>query len=144
MRTMARRQRREGVSLPWEERGAWVRELLAGRRWKVVLVLGLIAGALFMLYRSAERRARVRQTRIAITEVERAISAFRAEVGRCPHSAEELIHPPSPATRYLRDLPVDGWGHDLWVRCPGHFGPASADVVSAGPSGSFFVDDNVQ
>lgn len=144
MSAMARKSRKDGISLPWEERGAWVRELLAGRRWKVVLVAAILAAIGFVVYRSAEHRARVRETRIAIADVERALATFRMEMGRCPRSKVELVHPPDPATRHLREMPTDGWGRDLWVRCPGHFDPEGVDVVSAGPSGSFFVDDNVQ
>jgi hypothetical protein len=43
----------------------------------------------------------------------------------------------------LRRAPTDGWGRRLFLRCPGRFDPDSVDVVSAGPSGDFFVDDNV-
>ncbi|MFW6067506.1 MAG: type II secretion system protein GspG [Myxococcota bacterium] len=141
---MARRQHREGVSLPWEERGAWLRGLLAGQRWKVVLLVLAVLGAGFLVFRNAQHQSRVRRTRIAIAEVERAIAAFRTELGRCPRSAVELVHPPAPGHRRLSEMPLDGWGRELWINCPGHFDPNEADVVSAGPSGSFFVDDNVQ
>jgi hypothetical protein len=30
------------------------------------------------------------------------------------------------------------------VRCPGAADPETIDVVSAGPSGDFFADDNVE
>lgn len=141
---MARKHRSEGITLPWEERGAWVRELLAGQRWKVLLLVLALLGAAFLLFRNARHQSRVRQTRIAIADVKRAISTFRSELGRCPNSMVELVRPPDPGTRNLSEVPVDGWGGELWMGCPGHFDPAKADVVSAGPSGSFFIDDNVQ
>jgi type II secretory pathway pseudopilin PulG len=143
MRTMARK-RKARVTLPWEERGAWLRDLILGRRWRAVVVGMLLVGAAFLMLQSAQRRARVRETRVAITEVKRAIAAFRGEMGRCPRSTVELVHPPSPATRHLSAMPRDAWGRDLHVRCPGRYDSQEADVISAGPSGSFFIDDNVQ
>lgn len=141
---MARKHRSESITLPWEERGAWVRELLAGQRWKVLLLVMALMGVAFLLFRNAQHHSRVRQTRIAIADVKRAISTFRSDLGRCPKSMVELVHPPDPGTKNLSKMPVDGWGRELWVGCPGRFDQADADVVSAGPSGSFFVDDNVQ
>jgi hypothetical protein len=139
------KQRRSGpsIALPWERRGAWARELVAGRRWKVALLLAFVALVLFAVARSAEHRQRVHDTRAAIDDIQRAITAFRADMGRCPHTLDELLHPPRSGRRYLRHVPVDGWGRAFFVRCPGRYDPDGADVVSAGPSGSFLTDDNI-
>jgi hypothetical protein len=133
-----------GIALPWERRGAWVRQLLAGRRWKVALGLAAAAVVLALIARSAEHRQRVVETRATIAEIKRAISSFRADMGRCPQSIHELMHPPRSGRRYLRRIPVDGWERAFWVRCPGRYDPDGADVVSAGPSGSLLDDDNIQ
>ncbi|MEZ4246678.1 MAG: hypothetical protein R3B99_00330 [Polyangiales bacterium] len=58
-----------------------------------------------------------------------------------PRSTSSSTAPHGAA--FLARAPTDGWGHRLFLRCPGRFDPDSVDVVSAGPSGSFFVDDNV-
>lgn len=108
-----------------------------------MLAVGLGAILLLFVARSAEQRQRVRETRAAIAEVKRSIAAFRADLGRCPHSLHELMHPPRSGQRYLRRIPVDGWGQAFWVRCPGRYDPEGVDVVSAGPSGSFLEDDNL-
>lgn len=121
-----------------------MRELLAGRRWKVLLILGIAVGVLFLVGSSAQHARRVRDTRAGIAEIKRAISAFRSDLGRCPHSLDELAHPPRSGRRYLRDVPVDGWGRAFFVRCPGRYDPNGADVISAGPSGSYLEDDNIQ
>jgi hypothetical protein len=131
------------ISLPWERRGAWLRELFAGRRWKVLLALSIAAGALLLVARSAEQRGRERESRAAISEIKRSVAAFRNDMGRCPHSLHELMHPPRSGRRYLRQVPVDGWGRAFFVRCPGRYDPEAADVISAGPSGDFLEDDNV-
>jgi type II secretory pathway pseudopilin PulG len=150
---MARRSRgglgvfgagRRGLPLPWEQRGVGLRELFSGQRWRTGLAIVLALMALFAVWRSAEARQQRRQTRAVLVEVQRALAAFRADLGRCPQSVYELVHPPRSGRRYLRDIPVDGWGRALRVQCPGRYDPDGADVVSAGPSGDFFVDDNLQ
>jgi type II secretory pathway pseudopilin PulG len=130
--------------LPWETRGAWVGELLSGRRWGASLALVLLATVFALSFRIADRRARTRATRASIAEAQRAVAAFRAELGRCPRSLVELLHPPKSGAQYLVDLPTDGWGRALYVRCPSSTSVTGADVISAGPSGSFLVDDNIQ
>ena len=55
----------------------------------------------------------------------------------------ELVHPPKAGAHYLNELPVDGWGRPLYVRCPGSTSHDVAEVISAGPSGSFMQDDHV-
>lgn len=93
--------------------------------------------------RNARHRVRVRDTQVAVAQVKQAIDRFRADVGRCPSSDTELLHPPLSQKHYLDSMPVDGWGRPLTIRCPGHF-EEEADVISAGPSGSLLKDDNIQ
>ncbi|MBC7173100.1 MAG: type II secretion system protein GspG [Polyangiaceae bacterium] len=120
-----------------------MRQLFTGSRWRIalfaiglVLVVGSVASA-------AEQRARERRTRLAIADVRRAVMAFRTELGRCPRSSVELVHPPRSVSRYLHEMPQDGYGRSIWWRCPGAADPDGVDVFSAGPSGSFLVDDNI-
>jgi type II secretory pathway pseudopilin PulG len=143
---MKLRPRKPGKSvlLPWERR----RGLLAGgplSRAYGSLVWGPIVMVLILTlgWKAADRHARVRATRVNIAEVQQAIRAFRAEIGRCPRVLTELLHPPRSAARYLTELPRDAWDRELYVRCPSPRDPNAAEVVSAGPSGSFSDDDNV-
>ena len=101
----------------------------------VVLTLGFT--------RYARQRVRVRDSRVAVAQVKQAIDQFRTDVGRCPSSNTELLHPPLSQKRYLNSMPKDGWGRPLIIRCPGWF-EEEAEVISAGPSGSFLKDDNIQ
>lgn len=94
------------------------------------------------LVRYSQHRLKVRETEIAITQLKTAIERFRADVGRCPESDNELLHPPLAQTHYLDAIPKDGWNHPLSVRCPGYFRD-EAEVTSAGPSGSLTKDDNI-
>lgn len=131
------------VFLPWEGRSAFFAELVSGKRWRSLALLSIAVGTLLGAWNVADHRAKVRMTRAAIAEVERAVRAFRAEVGRCPRSTVELVHPPRAGAEYLNELPRDGWGRALHVRCPGRNDRGGSDVVSAGPSGSLTRDDNI-
>jgi type II secretory pathway pseudopilin PulG len=138
-----RRTRSGSLLLPWERQRAWLSDLRSGRRWRGVLLSIMLALIAAVALQVADRRERERMTRAGIDEVQRAVSAFRAEMGRCPRSTTELVHPPRLGARYLLEVPSDGWGHELYVRCPSPLDPTAAEVVSAGPSGSFGDDDNI-
>ena len=140
---MARRRKRERVALPWERReGRW-RGVLSNTRWQVLLGSAFVVLMLIGFARYAESRVRARNTRVAIGQVKQAIDRFRTDVGRCPSSETELLHPPLSQKHYLDGMPTDGWGRPLHIRCPGNF-QDEADVISAGPSGSLLKDDNIQ
>ncbi|MBK8170095.1 MAG: type II secretion system protein GspG [Sandaracinaceae bacterium] len=142
---MARRAKSQSsISLPWERRSAWFSGLFAQGRWRVMLLIGFLLFVVYSVWSISDRNARTRATRSAIAEVQRAIARFRTDLGRCPHSTVELVHPPRTGVRYLTELPTDGWGKALWIQCPGHWDAEEVDVVSAGPSGSFVDDDNIQ
>ena len=140
---MPRRTTSTNVTLPWERRGTAFRRFLRGPRWKIAVAAFALVGLAALVVDTADARGRLRRTRATIAEVHRAIALFRAQVGRCPRSTTELVHPPRSRTRYLREVPKDGWGRPLWLRCPGLDDPDGQDVLSSGPSGSFFVDDNI-
>jgi len=140
---VARRTQRERVSLPWERRGGRWRTALRNTRWQALLGLVVLVVLTIGFARYARHRIRVRDTQVAIAQVKQAIDRFRADVGRCPRSNTELLHPPLSQKHYLDSMPKDGWGRPLSIRCPGHF-EEEADVISAGPSGSLLKDDNIQ
>ena len=140
---LRRRYKGSPIRLPWERESVWLSDLLFGRHWWTLLLSALAIGFIVLAYRAADERARTRATRAAIAEARRAVAAFVAELGRCPHSTVELLHPPKSGAHYLNELPVDGWGRPLYVRCPGTNSRDVADVISSGPSGSFLEDDHV-
>ena len=138
-----RRSRHNPILLPWERKSAWLGRVAFRRRFVGVLLLAAAIGVLSFAYRAADERARTRATRAAIAEARRAVTAFVAELGRCPHSTVELMHPPKAGARYLSEIPVDGWGRPLYIRCPGRVPDDVAEVISAGPRGSFLIDDHI-
>ena len=140
---MARRRQKTRVSLPWERRGGRWRGLIHNTRWQALLGLAAMVILAMGFTRYARHRVQVRDTRVAIAQVRQAIDRFQADVGRCPGSNAELLHPPLSQKHYLDSMPKDGWGRPLSIRCPGHF-EEEAEVISAGPSGSLLKDDNIQ
>ena len=140
---MARRRYRERISLPWEGRGRRLQGPFDGARWTTWLGLFVLLAIFLASLRYGRHRIRVRDTRVAIAQVKQATSRFRADVGRCPKSDAELLHPPVSQKHYLDSMPLDGWGRPLLLRCPGYF-QYEAEVISAGPSGSLLKDDNIQ
>jgi hypothetical protein len=138
-----RRLQNRPILLPWERKSAWVGRVALRRR--LAFALAMLGGValLAFAYRAADYRARTRTTRAAITEARRAVTAFVAELGRCPHSTVELMHPPKAGAHYLNELPLDGWGRPLYIRCPGSTPEDVAEVISAGPHGSFLADDHI-
>lgn len=130
--------------MPWEGRAGRPWASWSGRRRWLVLGAILLVVALGVAGLARARAERWRRTRLAIDETRRALAAFRREYGRCPGSLEELVRAGRPGRRWLREPPRDGWGRLLYVRCPGHFDPDDADVLSAGPDGDFFDAENVR
>jgi hypothetical protein len=135
--------RHQPILLPWERKSAWLGRIALRRYVGLMLLSAAFVGLVVFSYRAAEERARIRATRAAIAEARRAVTAFVAELGRCPHSIVELLHPPKAGADYLTEVPLDGWGHRLYIRCPGHTPEDVAEVISAGPGGSFLTDDHV-
>ena len=142
---MARQPIRRGarLPLPWERAQQPFRLFLSRRRSLPVLFALMVGGFFYTAHTLGDQRAELRATRATLAEVERATRAFLADLGRCPEDVSELVHPPKAGAHYLNELPVDGWGRPLYVRCPGTDSRDVADVISAGPSGSFLKDDHV-
>ena len=141
---MARtRERTSQVTLPWEPRAGLVRDLLSGRRIRLVPVALAVLAAIGFVASHALAERDLSRTRHVLDRTHRAIAHFRADMGRCPSTIRELVHPPRTGAHYLESEPLDAWGHPLWVRCPGRYDPDGEDVVSAGPSGSFLSDTTV-
>jgi len=131
------------MSLPWERRGGRWRGIVKDTRWQALVGIALLVVLAIGFARYARYRVRVRDTQVAIAQVKQAIDRFRADVGRCPRSDTELLHPPLSQKHYLDSIPRDGWGRPLSIDCPGYF-EEEAEVISAGPSGSLLKDDNIQ
>ncbi|MFT3921147.1 MAG: type II secretion system protein GspG [Myxococcales bacterium] len=140
---MAKRARKRSprLPLPWEREDSLLRGLFSGRRVLPFVLLAAFASVLGGAYWLGGRRADILSTRATLSEVSRATEAFVHDVGRCPRSLNELLHPPRSGVIYLHELPSDAWGNGVYLRCDGS--APEIEVLSAGPSGSFLDDDNV-
>jgi hypothetical protein len=141
---VARRSRKRAthLPLPWEREDSVFRGLFSGRRVLPIASLLMLGGLLGGAYWLGGRQADVLATRATLSEVASATEAFMHDVGRCPRSLNELLHPPRSGATYLHELPTDAWGRGLYLRCEAGTVP-EIEVLSAGPSGSFLDDDNV-
>ena len=110
-----RRQQQSSVRLPWEDRRG-IRRFLERSRLSVVLAV-VVLGVFGLL---VTRAAANRQKRT------------------------EMLPPPRGRMTYLHGEPRDAWGNAILLTCPAPDDPDTQEVISAGPSGDFLVDDNIQ
>jgi len=118
------------VFFPWERRRG---VLGAIGRTRGRFILGAIAliVVVVLVSRREERSAAVRATRATIDTAFHALIQYRADhAGRCPRDWNEMV-----ASAYLRDVPLDAWGHPLRLTCPGRRDAAGFDLESDGPDG---------
>lgn len=118
-------------------RGFTLLELLV-----VIAIIGLLAAYVGPRYfgqiGKAERKAALAQ----IDSLDKALAAFRLDVGRLPTTAEGLAalrQAPAGLSRwegpYLdKALPLDPWGRPYVYRCPGE--QAEYDLLSYGRDGA--------
>jgi hypothetical protein len=145
--SVARRTKKQHARLllPWEREDSAYRTLLTGRHlWPILIgavALSLVSGAHFL----GGRHANLLYTRATLNEVEEASRAFARDIGRCPHNARELVHPPRSGVHYLSEPPLDAWGRAIHLSCRMAEGSQRPEIeaISAGPSGSFFSEDNI-
>lgn len=87
-----------------------------------------------------ERAAAVRATRARLALLDQAMLAYRADHQRgCPKSVQELV-----TADYLKEIPLDAWGHPLQLRCPGRRDTLGYDIFSDGPDGVYGGFDRVE
>ena len=124
------RQRETRVFFPWERRRGLFGMLSRARLRLVVLVALAIAFVVWTRVRE-ERAAGVRATRASITLAYRSVQAYRADhAGACPKNLSELV-----TGGYVRDIPVDAWGRELRLTCPGRRDSSNFEISSDGPDG---------
>ena len=121
-------------------RGFTLLELLV-----VVAIIGLLAAYVGPRYFGQIGKAEVKAARAQIDALDKALEAYRLDVGRFPSSAEGLAAlnaaPPSTAGTarwsgpYLKkEVPLDPWGRPYVYKSPGDHG--EFDLVSLGRDGA--------
>ncbi len=127
---LRRRTESHRVFFPWErKRGAL--GILGRARTRLIVAAALVLFCVVALRRREEKLASVRATRASIDVADRSVFSYRADHGgTCPRDLGELV-----AAGYVRDVPIDAWGHPLRLACPGPRDPRGFDVSSDGPDG---------
>ncbi len=80
-------------------------------------------------------------TRIIMHTVQEALVHYQADHGEsCPPSLDALV-----AEGYLTQTPRDTWGNALMYRCrtPARDPFRIAELISAGPDGHFYTNDDI-
>jgi general secretion pathway protein G len=97
------------------------------------------------------RQAKVKATKVQISNFETALDAFKDAVGRYPTVAEGLdvlvvkpANDPGDWIRpFMKNVPMDPWGNEYQYVCPGVHNKNSFDLHSFGPDGKPGTDDDI-
>lgn len=108
----------------------------------VIAVLGILVVLWSVQY--SRIRGQRKQALVEILRLQEAVKEFRWDHGRCPHELEELSFPPAGGQAYYRRSYDDPWSRPYAMVCPGRLFVDSADVVSAGPDGEMYTNDDVK
>jgi general secretion pathway protein G len=131
--------RRPGPAAP--SRGFTLLELLV-----VILIIGLLTGIVGPRLLGQVGRSEVTAAKAQINAIDKALQAYRFDMGRFPDSAQGLsalmrqTGSGTDAARwrgpYLQDeIPLDPWGHPYEYRNPGRNG-RDFDLLSLGRDGA--------
>jgi general secretion pathway protein G len=127
---MARRRAEPRVFFPWEKRRG-IFGAIGRARVRLLICVASIAVFVMAIRRREENAAAVRATRASLTTAWHGVLSYRADHGgACPKGTGELV-----AGGYVRDTPIDAWGHPLRLVCPGRKDPLGFDLSSDGPDG---------
>jgi general secretion pathway protein G len=108
----------------------------------VVAIIGLLAGYVGPRYFGQIGKAEVKTARAQIDALEKALDAYRLDVGRYPSNEQgldALVTQPAGSTRWAgpylkKGVPADPWGKPYVYRSPGEHG--EYDVLSYGKDGT--------
>ncbi|HEX8950241.1 MAG TPA: type II secretion system protein GspG [Polyangia bacterium] len=94
----------------------------------VVAIIGMIMGAVAVGAMSQLEKAKVKNTKMIIHNVQEALVHYATDnTDSCPKGLGELV-----TQKYLNKDPKDDWGQPLMYVCPSTHGGDSADVWSKG------------
>jgi general secretion pathway protein G len=124
---MRRRPREQTIFFPWERGGGFFRRR-GSRVGPIAAAAGMIT-LLLVLGARERRQVGIRSTRATISLVASAVDAYRADHERkCPATLEGL-----KVDNYLAVDPLDAWGRQIRLVCPGRRDPQGYELMSDGP-----------
>jgi general secretion pathway protein G len=106
----------------------------------VVAIIGMIMGAVAVGAMSQLEKAKVKNTKMIIHNVQEALVHYATDnTDSCPKGLGELV-----SQKYLNKDPKDDWGQPLMYVCPSTHGGDSADVWSKGKDKQDGTQDDIR
>lgn len=131
----------------WRRRGFTLIELML-----VVIIIGIIAAIAVPRMAGRTQKAKLVAARADLGALTTALDGFELDAGRFPTTEEGLDAlkvMPASLTKddgwdgpYLRDIPIDPWGHNYVYRFPGERN-VDFDVYSLGQDGEEGTEDDL-
>lgn len=126
-KTLRNQARRAG------ERGFSLTEIMI-----VLAIISLIMGAAAFTGFTQLEKAKVKETRTVMRQVESALVQWQADSNEtCPSGLSDLV-----TKKILNKEPKDGWGKPFAFKCPGEHG--EIDLVSKGKDGKEGTEDDIR
>ncbi len=114
----------------------------------VLVILGILAGIVIPKFAGRSEQARLAAAQTQISSFSTALDAFEVDNGYYPKGRaglQDLVVQPRDANSwkgpYIKEIPLDPWGHEYIYECPGKHNPTSYDITSYGPDGRQSEDD---
>ena len=116
----------------------------------VLVILGILAAIVVPKFAGRTDDARNAAAKTQIAGFSTALDAFEVDTGGYPKGSEgllDLVHAPREATGwkgpYMKEIPLDPWGHPYVYACPGRNNPSSYDIYSLGTDGREGTEDDI-
>jgi general secretion pathway protein G len=117
----------------------------------VLVILATLAGLVAPKFVGQGREAKIKTTKVQISNFETALDAFEIAVGRYPTSAEGLralvVKPTTDfgdwEKPFIKNIPLDPWGSEYVYVYPGQHNVDSYDLYSYGPDAKLGGTDDI-
>lgn len=114
----------------------------------VMVIIGLLAGYVAPQYFGVVAKSEVKVAKNQIDSFQKALVAYRLDVGSFPSTEsglDALVRPPTGVKKWAgpylsKDVPIDPWGNPYIYRLPGQHG--EYDILSYGHDGRPGGDGN--
>jgi general secretion pathway protein G len=105
----------------------------------VVAIIGMLMGTVGVFAFGQLEKARVKDTKLVIHNVEQALVHYQTDnTDGCPKAVMDLV-----SQKYMLKEPKDAWGESLIFQCPGQHNPDGADISSKGKDKKEGTQDDI-
>jgi len=111
----------------------------------VLAILGSLMALLIPQIMGALNRSRMKQTKIAISQIVQAVNSYQIDCGKLPAALENIEKPDPECSNwgpdpYMKVIPKDGWSHDFTYEVTG----TSFVIRSPGYKGKEVTSEDMQ